>query len=88
MGRLPLASVEPEGRYAAGVEAFLIKAIGLKSLRRSCCLWDAPSVWFTDKQGHGFFLTMASDETMVARRDQWRLISSFTITVDAFTEEI
>ena len=87
-GRPLRATYRVEGRHAAGVEAFLVRATGLAPLRRSCCQWDAPPRWFTDRVGHSFELTMVSDETIAARRAQWTLIRSFQVTVDAFTEEI
>ena len=87
-GRPLRATYRVEGRHAAGVEASLARTTGLAPLRRSCCQWDAPPRWFTDRVGHSFRLTMVSDETTVAHRAQWTLIRSFQVTVDAFTEEI
>lgn len=76
------------GRHAAVAEAYLIKAIGLVQLRRSCCQWDAPERQFTGARGRVFMLTMGSDETTVSRRAQWNLIHNFEITVATFTEAI
>ena len=87
-GRPLRATYRVAGRHAAGVEASLIRTTGLAPLRRSCCQWDAPPRWFTDRQGHSLKLTMVSDGTIAARRVQWTLIRSFQVTVDAFTEEI
>ena len=87
-GRPLRATYRVEGQHAAGVEASLARTTGLAPLRRSCCQWDAPPRWFTDRVGHSFALTMVSDETTVAHRAQWTLIRSFQVTVDAFTEEI
>lgn len=37
------ATYRVSGRFAAATEAYLIKAVGLNRLKRSCCLWDSPA---------------------------------------------
>lgn len=82
------ATYRVAGRHAAVAEAYLVEAIGLVRLRRSCCQWDAPERQFTGAHGRAFMLTMGSGETTVSRRAQWGLIRSFGIAAVTFTEEI
>jgi hypothetical protein len=82
------ATYKVDGEHAAAVEAYLVRAIGLSRLRRSCCQWDAPPRSFVDKQGRGFTLTMTSQDTAVTSRARWNQIRQFQITVETMTEEI
>ena len=76
------------GQFAAAAEADLIRHTGLSRLKRSCCQWDAPASQFRDGGGREFSITMVSDETVVARRSEWRQIRTFEIIVETFTEDI
>ncbi|WP_033838868.1 DUF4952 domain-containing protein [Mesorhizobium loti] len=76
------------GRFAAAAEADLVRHTGLNRLKRSCCQWDAPASQFRDGNGREFSITMVSDETVVARRSEWRQIGTFEIIVETFTEDI
>lgn len=76
------------GRFAAAAEADLVRKAGLKRLKRSCCQWDAPAGQFHDGSGRDFSITMVSEETVVGRRSDWRLIGTFEIIVETFTEDI
>jgi hypothetical protein len=82
------ATYRVRGRDAAVVEAYLIKAVELQPLRRICCYWGAPPVFFRDAGGRDYMLTLASPETTVHERGAWGLIAEFEISVDRFTEEI
>ncbi|WP_245268879.1 DUF4952 domain-containing protein [Mesorhizobium loti] len=76
------------GRFAAAAEADLVRHTGLNRLKRSCCQWDAPASQFRDGNGREFSIVMVSDETVVARRSEWRQIGTFEIIVETFTEDI
>ena len=82
------ATYRLSGRYAASTEAFLIKAVGLNRLKRSCCIWDSPASQFRDSLGRDFLISMGSEETFVSRRSEWHRIAVFAITVETFTEEM
>ncbi len=87
-GRPLRATYKVDGQYAAAVETYLVKAIGLARLRRSCCQWDAPPRSFVDKQGRAFTLSMNSQETAITSRARWNRIRHFQITIETMTEEI
>jgi hypothetical protein len=76
------------GNYAASTEAWLIKAVGLNRLKRSCCQWDAPAAHFKSAQGRDYAIAMVSGETGVDTRAQWHKIPRFEITVETLTEDI
>jgi hypothetical protein len=80
------ATYDVAGRDAAAVEAYLIRAVGLKPLKRSCCQWDSAPVGFVDPQRGSFMIAMVSDETPVSRREDWGQIKTFRITVEMTTE--
>lgn len=82
------ATYRVAGRYAAATEDFLVHAVGLPRLKRSCCQWDAPPHGFTDARGHAFTITMVSDDTSVATRAAWPRIKMFEVTVETLTEDI
>lgn len=68
------------------MEAYLIQAVGLKPLKRSCSQWDSAPVGFVDAQRGSFMIAMVSDETPVSRREDWGKIETFRITVEMTTE--
>lgn len=76
------------GTYAARTEAWLIKAVGLNQLKRSCCQWDSPTAHFRSAQGREYAITMVSDETGVDARARWHKIPRFEIIVETLTEDI
>lgn len=77
------------GRFAAGVEAYLIREVRLSRLKRSCCVWDAPPSQFRDEKGREFSISMGSGENLGGRsRGDWHQIEAFEILVETFTEEI
>lgn len=80
------ATYDVAGRDAVAVEAYLIRAVGLKPLKRSCCQWDSAPVGFVDAQRGSFVIAMVSDETPVSRREDWGQIEMFRITVERTTE--
>ncbi|MBB3656518.1 hypothetical protein FHX15_001746 [Rhizobium sp. BK650] len=82
------ATYRVSGRFAAATEAYLIKAVGLNRLKRSCCIWDSPASQFRDSMGRDFLISMVSEETMVSSRSEWPRIVVFEITVETFTEEM
>jgi hypothetical protein len=87
-GRPLRATYRVAGKQAVAVEATLNRTAGLAPLRRFCCQWDGPAGSFTDAAGRSHMISMASGETMVTDRRQWRAIPVFTVIVDRFTEEI
>lgn len=76
------------GRNAAAVEVYLIKAVRLNKLRRSCCQWDSPPSQFRDARGREYSVTMTSDETPIASRKAWPRIARFEVVVEKLTEDI
>lgn len=45
------ATYHVPGQYAARAERIFVNAVGMPSLRRSCCQWDAPPHWFHGADG-------------------------------------
>lgn len=85
----PLRAVyHVSGRFAATTEAYLIKAVGLNRLNRSCCQRDSPASPFTDANGRKFSITMVSDATTTASRAAWPKIALFEVVVETYTEDI
>ena len=82
------ATYRVPGRYAAGAEAYFVKAFGMERLKRSCCQWDAPARQFKDARGREYSIRMVSGETTRASRAAWPRIPAFEVTVETFTEEI
>jgi len=82
------ATYRVSGGFAAATEAYLIKAVGLNRLKRSCCLWDSPASQYRDSIGRDFLISMVSEETMVSSRSGWPQIVVFEITVETFTEDM
>ena len=76
------------GRFAAATEAALVKSVGLRRLKRSCCLWDSPARQFKDAHGREFSISMTSEETIAATRADWPRIKIFEVVVETFTEYI
>ena len=82
------ATYRVSDRFAAATEGYLIKAVGLNRLKRSCCLWDSPASQYRDSIGRDFLISMVSEETMVSSRSEWPRIIVFEITVETFTEDM
>jgi hypothetical protein len=82
------ATYRVRGRDAAATEAYLVRTIGLDRLKRLCCHWESPARAFRDPQGRDYSISLASEETVVASRDDWARIDTFEITVETMTEEI
>jgi hypothetical protein len=87
-GKPMTATYRVAGRYAASVEAQLIRTAGLVRLRRSCCQWDAPPGQFVDGKMRRYRIKMVSGETPVASRRAWARIREFEVTVELLTEDI
>lgn len=82
------ATYSVAGTHAAAVEAFFARSANLPLLRMSCCQWDGPPGQFTDRDGRVYTVHMASQETSVKYRKQWRNIPIFEVVVETLTEEI
>ncbi len=82
------ATYHVPGPFAARAELTFVQAIGMPSLRRSCCQWDAPPHWFRGADGQEYGITMVSEETTARSRAAWLGIPLFEIVVETFTEEI
>jgi Domian of unknown function (DUF4952) len=87
-GKPMTATYRVARRYAAHVEAQLIRTAGLVRLRRSCCAWNAPPGQFVDGKKRNYRIAIASGETPIAARRNWARIREFEVTVELFTEEI
>ncbi len=86
----PLRAVyHVDSRFAASLEADLIKSVGLnRSLNRSCCQWDSPARQFEVTQAGGnFSITMVSSETTAASRAAWRKIMTFEVVVSRLSRK-
>lgn len=76
------------GRFAALAERTFVRAVGMPSLRRSCCQWDAPPHWFHGRDGREYGITMVSDETGARSRAAWPGVPVFEIVIEMYTEDI
>jgi hypothetical protein len=75
------------GAKAADVESYLAKELTLKTLRRTCCLWESVENSFRDKSGKLYVLTMSSEETTIDTREEWAKIPYFFVTVNLYRED-
>ncbi len=82
------ATYRVRGFYAARTEAFFARHANMPHLKKSCCQWDGPPGQFTGKDGRTYAIYMASSETNVKSRKQWRTINSFQIVAEILTEDI
>lgn len=82
------ATYHVPGQYAARAERLFVLAVGMPSLRRSCCQWDAPPHWFRGADGQQYGITMVSDETGARSRAAWPGIPVFEIVTERYTEDI
>ncbi|MBP2301931.1 DUF4952 domain-containing protein [Azospirillum picis] len=82
------ATYHVQGRFAARVESYFVKTVGMDALKRVCCQWSSRPTQFTGKAGAEFSITMSSGETIVGSRSEWASIPRFEIVVETFTEEI
>ena len=73
---------------AAAVEDYLVEAVGLVRLQRSCCRWDGPAASFRDASGREYSVLLLSPETPARDRREWPSAPPFEIWVDMFTEKI
>ena len=81
------ASYRVAGAQAADVEGSLAKELGLKTLKRTCCLWESTENSSRDKDGRSVVITMATEETTVDRREDWGKIPYFYVTVNLYRED-
>ncbi|MBK1838881.1 DUF4952 domain-containing protein [Azospirillum sp. YIM B02556] len=82
------ATYHVQGRFAARVESYFMKAVRLDALKWTCCQWSSRTRQFRSKAGTDFSITMYSGETIFNSRAEWPSIPSFEIIVEAFSEEI
>lgn len=82
------ATYHVQGRFAARVESYFMKAVRLHALKWACCLWSSGTTQFRSKAGTDFSITMYSGETTFNSRAEWPNIPSFGIVVEALSEEI
>ncbi len=83
--RALVASYRVDGRHAAAIERYLVRHTGMSRLRFACCGWE-PNTRKIQRTGHvpsspAYEITMASEETVVARRSDWSQIPWFYVTV-------
>jgi hypothetical protein len=81
------ASYRVPGARAADVERYLAKELTLKTLRRTCCLWESVENSFRDTAGRLFLITMSSEETAIDTREDWGKIPYFYVTVNRYRED-
>jgi len=82
------ATYRVSGRDAAQVEAFLVRALGMRPLERVCCIWETRTIYVKDAGGAVYSIVMGSDETLVHNRAEWHAIPVFEIVVERYTEDI
>jgi hypothetical protein len=75
------------GSHAAQIESTLTKGLGIKKLRRTCCVWESVHNSYRDKQSQLFVILISTDETTIDRRSRWGEIPYFDIKVDSYPEE-
>jgi len=81
------ASYRVAGSHAAQIESTLTKGLGIKKLRRTCCVWESVHNSYRDKQSQLFVILISTDETTIDRRSRWGEIPYFDIKVDSYPEE-
>jgi hypothetical protein len=81
------ATYRVEGSHAAQAEQYLIKIFKIKTLSRTCCVWESANNSYRDARGRSFVISMSTEETTVDKRKQWPAIQYFYITVDLFVDE-
>lgn len=82
------ASYQVSGANASKAEKYLAQQFGLPPIKRVCCIWESTAHFYRDKQTHiGYFIGMASEETLINQRASWPTIDFFYISVDAYAED-
>lgn len=85
-GRPWEASYRVTGGHAAEVERSLVKELGIKRLRRTCCVWESMDNSYRDKHAQFFVISVSTDETTIDSRDHWVEIPYFYVTVYRYGE--
>jgi hypothetical protein len=83
-----LTKYKVKGVYALQVESYLVQNFHMKRLKKSCCAWDGPDVFYS-RSGEHFNIGMASDEdgpstAFTATRADWRKLPFFYVTVEYY----
>jgi hypothetical protein len=81
------ATYRVPGTRAAEVEAYLVRELNVKKLHRTCCVWESMENSYRDKGHHLLIITMATEETLVDKREEWGKIPYFQVTVSRFLDD-
>ena len=81
------ASYRVIGAKAAGVERDLAKELAVKTLHRTCCVWESVENSFRVKDGRLFVIAMATEETKIDTRAEWSKIPYFFVTVNRYRDD-
>lgn len=81
------ATYRVKGANAAEVERYLSVAFAMKRLTNACCVWESGERDFQEKDGHTYYLSMSSGETLITKRAEWKKIPYFYVEFCRETEE-
>jgi uncharacterized protein DUF4952 len=81
------ASYRVSGAHAADVERDLAKDLAVKTLHRTCCVWESVENSFRDKNGRLFVIAMATEDTKIDQREEWGKIPYFFVTVNLYRDD-
>jgi hypothetical protein len=80
------ASYRVAGSHAADVESSLAKELGIKRLRRTCCVWESINNSYRSAQARLFVVSISTEETPIDSRDRWAEIPYFNVEVKQYRE--
>ncbi len=86
-----LAKYRVRGVYAVQVESYLVQKFHMRRLKKNCCAWDGPAVFYSHNGDH-FNIGMSSDEdgpstAYTATRADWPKLPFFYATVEYYKNE-
>ncbi len=84
------ATYRVKGKYASGVEKYLIDMFGMQPLQKICCIWETmPNLegkrYGSLKSGWKFYYSIdmgAENQPDVEKREDWSKIDWFYVTVE------
>ena len=82
-----VAHYQVKGIHAAAVERALHNSFAMSRMKRICCIWESPERAFHSKDGHIYYLSMGSGETLLYKRSDWGKIPYFYVDFSLQTQE-
>jgi len=64
-----------------------VKEFGIKKLNRTCCVWESTQNFYRDANEQASEISMATEETLLDKRDQWPKIDFFYVTIHRFMDD-